>query len=496
MRSLLLPPARAVEATTQQLVATGATGGSAWGEDPVDGDRYFRPAGSPVAGRPVPAWTLERARMHSVAAYRSNPLARAILDTYTAFCVGDSGVSLQVTSPQVRQVVEEEFWADPRNALGARQELLLRTGMLTGELLLELLTGPVSGRVRISPIDTSRITTVTLWRDNPLWPERVWVRAGVMSALSYRVADIDDDTGLRDGQVLFWAPWRALATDTRSMPFLAPVLDWLDSYDQVLSNLIDRTALARYLVWDVTVDTGTAAPGDAQRLIDAYVEARGGLSVPPSGSVEVHNQQVKWEAKTADSGAFEDVQANRSVLTSIAAGAGLAKTWLAEPEDANRATSLTMAEPVRRRVAGVQSVWLACQTELARFAVDRAVAARRLPATVTAADPKTGQEYEIPASRSVQAVGPEVAAADAQITAQVLLNLSTGLEKLVATGALTREAAGVAARKAWEDYVGVSYTADLDSPAANPDDLASHVDDPKKQTRLRPVKTATAGGQQ
>ena len=64
---------------------------------------------------------------------------------------------------------------------------------------------------------------------------------------------------------------------------------------------------------------------------------------------------------------------------------------------------------------------------------------------VEATDPKTGVTYEIPASQAVTITGPEIAAADAQMTAQVLLNLSTGLENLVNTGVLSRDAAGVAA---------------------------------------------------
>src|SRR5438309_243644 len=353
MRSWLFPPqliGRATEATPDQVVATGAAGGS-WGTDPVDNDAGWRPAGS--AGREIPPWTNEKARIYSVAAYRSNPMARAIIDTYTSFCVGDSGVTYQVTNPQVRAVVEE-FWEDPRNQIGQSQELGLRSNLLLGETIRELMVGPTSGVVRYSPIEPATVAEITLTAGNPLWPDRVWFRSG-SDLRSLKVAAVDDATGLRDGEALFWAPFRSLETDVRSAPFLMPILDWLDSYGTVLSNLIDRTALAR-------------------------------------------------------------------------------------------------------------------------FAVDRAVAARRLPATVEAVDPKTGQSYQLPASRTVMVTGPEIAAADAEITAQVLLNLSTGLEKLRGIGALTEEATAVAARKAWEDFVGVPYTASLDSSNANPGDLATHVD--------------------
>jgi hypothetical protein len=478
MRSWLLPPRaagrRQVEATPEQIIATGAAGGG-WGVDPVDGDRGWKAAGS--RGREVPGFTLEKARVFSVNAYRANPMAKAIIDTYTAFCVGDKGVTFQVNNPEVRVVVDQ-WWNDPRNRIGAGQELGLRSCLLLGEIFRELMVGEQSGVVRYSPIDPQAISEVQLLHGNPMWPAKV-LFGPTAEERGLTVAAVNDDTGLREGQCLFWTPFRATENDVRSMPFLASVLDDLESYATVLSNLIDRTALMRYLVWDVTVEGG-------QTEVDNFVAQRGGTHIPRSGSVEVHNSAVKWEAKNVQTGAYEDSAAARSILTNVAAGPGLAKTWLAEPEDANRATALTMAEPVRRRVAGVQQIWLDYQTEFARFAVDRAVAARRLPAKVKARDEKTGAEYDIPAAQAVTVTGPEVAAADSQITAEVLLNLSTGLEKLQQMGALSQEATAVAARKAWEDYVGIPFVAELAKPDANRDDVATAVDD-AKNNKLRAV---------
>ncbi len=465
MARSIFAPRRAREATPEQLIATGALGGR--GYDPVDGESGWTRLGTGL--REVPHWTQEKARDSSVASYRSNPMAKAIVDTYTAFCVGDKGVSYEVTNQDVRQIVEA-FWTDPRNQVAALQGLWLRDQILTGETLLELMQGQHSGVVRYNPIEPSLISNVTLLHGNPLWLDQVKVRQADGGELGYTVVAVDDLTGLRDGECMFWTPSKATLHDRRGMPILMPILDWLDSYDAILSNLIDRTALARYFVWDVTVE------GD-QTHVDAFVAARGGTHVPPSGSVEVHNQSVKWEAKHAQTGAAEDSIAGKSVLTSIAGGAGLAKTWLADPEDANRATSLTMAEPVRRRVGEMQKTWLAYQTELCRFVVDRAVAARRLRPEVEATDPKTGETYSVPAAQSVTVVGPEIAAADAELTANVLLNLSTGLEKLVQIGALSKEAAAVAARKGWEDFMGVPWSADLATPDADPGDIATAVDD-------------------
>lgn len=471
MRHLFFPSRSAEAVTPEQLAATGAVGGyGSAGLDPLDGDRGWRPAGS-AGAREVPWWTTEKARIYAVNAYRANPMARAIIDTFVAFCVGDSGVSYQVTNPEVRAVVEE-FWTDQRNQLADRQELMLRSHLLMGETALEMIVGALSGVVRMSPIEPARVSDVLNRGGNPWWPIAIQLDApaGSESGRELSVAGVNDLTGLREGEAQWWTSFKALSTDVRGFSFLAPILDQLDSYDSVLSNLVDRTALARYMVWDVTVEGG-------QDQVDSFVAGRGGMHVPPSGSVEVHNQSVTWKPQYVQTGAEEDSVAAKSVLTQVAAGSGLARTWLSDPEDSNRATSLTMAEPVRRRVGAVQRLWLGYMAELNRYIIDRAVAARRLPKSVTATDPKTGQSYEIPASQTVTLTGPEIAAADAQITAQVLLNLSTGLEKLVQIGALSPKGAEIAARKAWEDYVGIPYTADLDSPEANPDDLATAVDD-------------------
>ncbi|OLE21670.1 MAG: hypothetical protein AUG49_21425 [Catenulispora sp. 13_1_20CM_3_70_7] len=463
-------PVRAVEATPDQLIASGAVIGS-WARDPIDGDVGWKLAGS--VGREVPYWTQEKSRAYSIAAYRINPMAKAIIDTYTSFCVGDSGLSVQVSNPKVKQIVDE-FWSDPRNCLDM-QDLLLRDLMLNGEQAWEIMQGPGSGVIRYSPFDPSWIVGVKLLNGNPLWPSDVVLGQNMTPGGEERplsIVMVQDEDQLRDGQCIFRTPWKALITDRRGMPFMSAIVDQLDAYDTIVSNLIDRTALARYLVWDVTVN------GDDAAVLN-FINSRGGKHIPQSGSVEVHNEAVKWEPKTAPTGALEDSTAASTVLTEIAGGAGLSKHWLSEPEGTNRATSHSMAEPVRRRVGGVQKTWLWYMTDLCRLSVDRAVAAGRLPKMVQATDLRTGASYEIPASMTVTVTGPEIAAADAQVTAQVLLNLSTGLSNFAKAGVLSPAARDIAARKAWEQFVGVPYTADLDAPDTNPDDLATHIDDNK-----------------
>ena len=478
MRSLLPKRAteaaqRGTEATIDQLIATGAAG--TYGIDPIDGDAGFVRVGQ--TGRQIPTWTREKMRAYSVAAYRLNPMARAVIDTYVAFCVGDSGLTIQCHDPAVTEVVKA-FWHDPKVKMATKQEGFLREHLIYGETLLEMLVGPSTGVCRINPIDPTRITDVELTAGNVLWPGKVHVARMSGDDEIFTIAQVDDLTGLRDGEVQFWASFNTLVSDQRGDPFLGPILDDLESYDTVLSNLVDRTALARYLVWDVTVK------GD-KKQIDQFIADRGGMHVPRSGSIEVHNEGVIWEPKTVQSGVQEDSQLASTVLTNVAGGAGLGKTWLAEPDGANRATSLSMAEPIRRRVGSVQNVWLSHLTELVRYVVDQAVAAGRLPKTVSV-PVAGGGTLEIPASQSVSIHGPEVAAADSDITAGVLVQLSQSIVSMTATGLLSPAAAKLATKKAWEQFVGIPYTPDLDKPdGSSIDGLTEIISDAEQQGNLK-----------
>lgn len=401
----------------------------------------------------------------------------------TSFVVGDSGVKLQCADPQVLDVVQS-WWTDARNRLDDLQTLLCRTWLLEGEQIHEYLVGEMTGTVRFSPIDPRRVKRVELDRGNPLWHKDLILSDG-LDERALSIAALDDLTELRTGQVGYHPSWRATITDTRGVPFLSPVLDDLDAYATVLSNLIDRTALARYMVWDVTVE------GD-QDAVDAYVAARGGVSVPRSGTVEVHNSQVKWDTKTAQTGSYEDTNTSKAVLTNVAGGAGLAKTWLADPEDANRATALSMAEPVRRRVGGVQQDWLKIQRAHAQFVVDQAVRVGRLPRLIDVPG-QDGQTVRMRPSDMVQVVGPEVAAADAQVTAGVLLNLSTALKQMVEAKVMTTDAAAVAASKAWEQFVGQPMPDRLEIKPGSADDVAAEIEAAHAEGRLF-LLPSTAGG--
>lgn len=453
------------EASDVQRAATGAR---PWGID-ADLAGGFRLLGGGGA-REVPERTREQARADSVAAYRSNPLGRAVIDTYVAFCVGDSGLTVQCPDPEVRRWIDA-FWLDPRNDMPGGQELMLREKLLNGEGVEEMMVDPFTGVCRRSPIDGSRVVGVELLNGNSLWHDRLHVRMGPGSAIGLQVIGLDDISGLRHGEVFFWPMFRALQSDRRGFPLLAPVLDWLDAFDQLLGNLIDRTVVARYVALQYKFK------GRDQTWVDNWVAQRGGNQLPRSGTIEATTDDVEISPINAPLGSYEDVNTVQAIMTMIAGGVGLAKHWLGEPDQANRATSLTMAEPVRRRIKSVANAHVAHVTEMLRYVVDQGVAAGRVPRFVSM-EGAGGELLSVPAADTVQVTGPQIAAADAQINATVLQLLAQALDTAVSKGLLTIEASRLLIQKAWEDSSGRPFPAELAATAATAevDALATELD--------------------
>lgn len=475
---------RTVEATSGQLAATGAAYGG--GYDPIDGDTGWRQLG--VGPTDMPSWTLDKARAYSIAAYRSNPMARAVIDTYTSFCVGDVGVGYHCSNPEVRAMLDR-WWTDPRNELLRTQTDFMRSHLLLGETVLEALVGAMTGVVRYSMISPGSVERVNLLNGNPLWHDSLTIRRNGMESLTLPIVAVDDISNLYAGRALFKRSWNALMTDRRGVPFLTPISDALDSFDATLNNLVDRTALMRYIALDVTIE------GD-DTDVENFIRTRGGTHLPRSGTIEVHNDKVTWKALDARPGAYEDQQTLGQLLTNVAGGAGLAKTWLADPEGANRATAMSMAEPVRRRVDGVQAEWLGFVRLMAQHAIDEAVRARMLPLLVDATDPRTNETTQIMARETVRIIGPEIAANDSQVTAAVMLNLGQAIETMRNAGVLGDEAAQLLVQRAWEQFTGLQWRADL---AVRPDETARAVADrideqtaAQRPLRAVPPKEGTA----
>jgi len=93
----------------------------------------------------------EKLLRQAYGAYRSNPLAYAIVEMQTSFVLG-GGASVVAEDARVQRVVDR-FWKDKENRMGQRLYSLLTELSLFGEQFLRFFIDPMTGRVVIRQLD-------------------------------------------------------------------------------------------------------------------------------------------------------------------------------------------------------------------------------------------------------------------------------------------------------------------------------------------------------
>lgn len=338
--------------------------------DPIDGDTGYRTPGftdrdlNPIAHR--------RAQNLCVGLYRTNPIAHRAIRIVTSYLAGE-GFAIGSPDPTIRATLTET-WTAWRNQLDRHHRPFARDWLLLGEA-----PHPVAvdnaGNVTVGYIDPTTIVRVRRSPANNMILTEVHVETHGTEPLVLPIVRPDDNIGADTfgrltGDVFFW-PFERVAAGTRGQPYLLPSLDWLDAYDQILWEMLERQKALRAFFWHAKVD-GTE---DDLRT----VKAQFGDGAPRTGSIRWTTGKVDVQAETPQIGSAEDVAAARYQLRHIATGVGLAPHWLSEPEDANRATAEQMDAPVLRGLADVQAEWVHNLEDLAVYVLDQKAAAAGQP---------------------------------------------------------------------------------------------------------------------
>lgn len=343
------------------------------------GSSYFR--GLMQSTRDVPEYDHKRAMRLAYNLADINPIARRIANIYKSFVVG-SGVTFTVnrvladgamSDAEVQASTEraaslqtwlDRFWAD--NELRVRLPDRVKALSITGEQCWSVAVD-TAGQVRLGYIDPETIEAVIpdplnheadvavvlnikdstgqplvlkVVRDeldpaSAAYGRRMAAAEGETYTLPVGVAG-STVTGVYAGSCFNWrinAPPNA----RRGRPDILAAIDYIDAYDQILMNDVDRTDLQKRFAWDVTL-----AGADAQAVKARAKE----LAAPPKpGTAIVHNDSETWQAITPDL-RMQDAQAGADLLLSyISTGTDMPKLWLNGTMDTNRATASELPEP-------------------------------------------------------------------------------------------------------------------------------------------------------
>lgn len=325
-------------------------------------DRWWQQVGGSRAGSvDRDWWELQENLSDSLEAWRTNPLARQIINLTTSYVVGD-GISIGSGHSYLDSWLRR-FWGHRLNRMDLRLPELCDELSRSGELFPVLSTNPADGMSYVRFVPAAQI-------------DQVETAAGdVENELRYHQVIPGDVAGR------WWLSWDhpdAASADqvmghfavnrpvgaTRGEGDLVPILPWLKRYRIWLEDRVKANKFKTRFYWDVAID---GQEGDIEA-------ARARYAAPPEdGSIIVHSAKEVWAAVQPKIEA-EDAEADgRAVRLMVAAGAGVPLHFLAEGLSATKATAAEMGDPTFRHYQRRQLLFRYILVELVRRAYDRAV---------------------------------------------------------------------------------------------------------------------------
>jgi len=284
-----------------------------------------------------------RARRISLYLWRRNPVAHRLIEQMADFVVGD-GFTISADSDQAQRIADE-MWNDPVMALRVRHRDIVRDLSLFGELGIKAAVNPIAGRMRLGFVDIERIKDVDLDPENVLVDKTMWVYGGESSAEAVAIPLYvwDDLTEPGTGQWVgegFYHGVNRILGQQRGTPDLLAIADYVDGYDQIVFNALERSGLVNAFLYDVTLK------GFDEMKIATWVTQHG--VAPRPGSVRAHNESETWEVLTPSLGSADTVALGREVKNMGLGGAGVPEAWFAQGDSVNRATLVAQGDPTYR----------------------------------------------------------------------------------------------------------------------------------------------------
>lgn len=367
-------------------------------------------------------------RMQRTAHYlwESNLLANRLIELPVAFLLAE-GVKLSCDD-EGNQKVLDRFWVDPINNMDIKLAKKVRELSMFGEQCYPAFVNDQDGSVRIGYLDPALIATVVMDPDNPEQPIGiVTVKDKKGNARRYRVIINGEEdvftqrtqqirAGFSDGDAFYFSV-NDLSSGTRGRSDLLAQADWLDAYDQFMFGELDRYAFLRAFVWDVTLKG--ASPEE--------VRTRAGqISAPKAGSVRVHNDSEIWEALSPSLSAADTADGARLFRNHVLGGATMPEHWFGGGGDVNRAVGAEMSAPTFKMYSMRQRFIKYMLESIGRYVLLKAEQGK-----LDFADPKN----------KVEAIFPELAAADTTKYAAALQQTVTGVVIALDRNLLTRATA-------------------------------------------------------
>jgi len=308
-------------------------------------------------------------------AWRSNPLARRIVELTSQYVVG-GGLGIEAKHERTHRFLQA-WWGHRLNRMSMRAFDLCDELTRTGNIFLIVSTDP-GGMSYLRALPSADVIEIETASNDVEQELVVWERSRM------------DGTEISGPDGIVGHPWTVYneqtdSLNTDSQPFapvvlhyavnrpvgakwgesdLGPLLKWLARYSAWLE---DRARLNRYRQSFLYV-VKAAFTSQAERLAR---QAELNANPPNPGSILVADQSEEWSVLNPDLSSFEAAEDGLALKKMIAVGSGNPLHFLAEPESATRTTAEAAGGPTYRHYEQRQQFFLWMVEDIARVALNR-----------------------------------------------------------------------------------------------------------------------------
>ncbi len=275
----------------------------------------------------------------SLAAWRTNPLARRIVELTSQYCVG-GGLSITSKKEKVGQVINE-FWNHRLNNMPVRIFEMCDELTRTGNLFLLISSDP-AGMSYVRVIPTSNVDEILAKENDIEQPLAFKMKQDVKTLSSPVFPAYDEQEDDLSKAVMLQYTINKPSGAQWGESDLAPVLKWLSRYSNWLE---DRARLNRYrnaFLYTVSAKFASEVQRKArQQALNA--------EPPQPGSILVTDENEVWNVISPRLESRDAAEDGLALKKMIASGSGIPMHFLAEPESATRTTAEAAGGPTYRR---------------------------------------------------------------------------------------------------------------------------------------------------
>ena len=275
----------------------------------------------------------------ALAAWRTNPLARRIVELTSQYCVG-GGLSITSKNKKVSSFINE-FWNHRLNNMPVRIMEMCDELTRSGNLFV-LFSSDVSGMSFVRVVPTSNVDEIIARANDIEQPVSFKMKQDVKSLDAQTFPAYDEKEDDLNKAVMVQYTINKPSGAQWGESDLAPILKWLSRYSNWLE---DRARLNRYRnAFLYTVSSKFASEVQRKARQQAL-----NAEPPQPGSILVTDENEVWNVISPKLESREAAADGLALKKMIASGTGIPLHFLAEPESATRTTAEASGGPTYRR---------------------------------------------------------------------------------------------------------------------------------------------------